>query len=212
MSMVEYNKIETIYRRDEKTKKLVVGEFTNPTIEFCKDLPWTFTEKVDGTNVRIFWDGHTVTFGGRTDKAQMPMVLIDRLNELFGGEANAQLFEQKFGETEAILFGEGYGPKIQNGGGYRDDVDFIIFDAMIGGNYQPRSSVEDIAQYFGIDIVPIVLEGTVAEGIDYVLHNRKSLIAKNGALIEGLVGRPKIELRDRVGKRLICKIKFKDFE
>lgn len=99
MSMVEYNKIETVYRRDEKTKKLVVGEFTNPTIEFCKDLPWTFTEKVDGTNVRIFWDGHTVTFGGRTDKAQMPTVLINRLNELFGGEANAQLFEQKFGET-----------------------------------------------------------------------------------------------------------------
>ena len=210
MSMIEYNKIETVYRRDEKTKKLVIGEFTNPTIEFCKDLPWAFTEKVDGTNVRIFWDGHAVTFGGRTDKAQMPMVLINRLNELFGGEANAQLFEQKFGETEAILFGEGYGPKIQNG--YRNDVYFILFDVMIAGNYQSRSSVEDIAQYFGIDIVPIVLEGAIAEGVDYVLHNRKSLIAKNGALIEGLVGRPKIELRDRVGKRLICKIKFKDFE
>lgn len=167
---------------------------------------------VHNSNIRVGWDGHTVTFGGRTDKAQMPVPLINRLNELFGGEANAQLFEQKFGETEVILFGEGYGPKIQNGGGYRNDVDFIIFDAMIAGNYQPRSSVEDIAQYFGIDIVPIVLEGTIAEGVDYVLHNRKSLIARNGALIEGLVGRPKIELRDRVGKRLICKIKFKDFE
>lgn len=212
MSMVEYNKIETVYRRDEKTKKLVIGEFTNPTIEFCKDLPWTFTEKCDGISMRAYWDGHTVTFGGRTDRAQIPAPLLDRMNELFGGEANAQLFEQKFGETEVILFGEGYGPKIQNGGGYRNDVDFIIFDAMIAGNYQPRSSVEDIAQYFGIDVVPIVLEGTIAEGVDYVLHNRKSLIARNGALIEGLVGRPKIELRDRVGKRLICKIKFKDFE
>ena len=50
MSMVEYNKIETVYRRDEKTKKLVIGEFNNPTLEFCKDLPWTFTEKVDGTS------------------------------------------------------------------------------------------------------------------------------------------------------------------
>ena len=106
MSMIEYNKIETVYRRDEKTKKLVIGEFNNPTLEFCNDLPWTFTEKVDGTNCRIFWDGHTVTFGGRTDKAQMPVPLINRLNELFGGEANAQLFEQKFGETEVILFGE----------------------------------------------------------------------------------------------------------
>lgn len=209
--MRKYHKIETLFERDEKTKKLIIGKFRNPTVEFLKDNIWTFTEKVDGTNIRIFWDGHKVEFGGRTDNSLIPAHLINRLNELFGGETNAQMFEQKFGETPVELFGEGYGVKIQNGGAYRDNVDFILFDVMINDNYQPRESVEEIANYFGIDIVPIVLEGTLQDGIDYVLNNRKSIIAKNGAELEGLVGRTKIETRSRTGARNIVKIKYCDF-
>lgn len=209
--METYNKIDTIFERDEKTKKLIVGKFRNPAVEFCKDLTWQFTEKVDGTNIRIHWDGYRVEFGGRTDNAQIPAPLVNRLNKLFGGETNEQLFEQKFGQTDVILFGEGYGPKIQNGGSYRDNVDFIMFDVMINGNYQPRESVEDIAKFFGVDIVPIVIEGPLQNGIDYVMNNRQSIIAENGANLEGVVARPMIELKDRCGKRLIVKIKFKDF-
>lgn len=211
--MKKYHKIETLYVRDEKTKKLIVGNFRNKTVEFLKDNTWQFTEKVDGTNIRVHWDGHNVIFGGRTDNAQIPAHLINRLNELFGGEANAQLFEQKFGETPTTLFGEGYGPKIQSGGAYRDDVDFILFDVTVGDVYLKRESVEDIAKYFGVDVVPIVLEGTIQDGVDYVTKgDRKSIIAQNGALIEGLVGRPKEELYDRIGNRMIVKIKYKDFE
>lgn len=177
-----------------------------------KDNVWVFTEKVDGTNIRVCWDGHTVSFAGRTDKAQIPTHLVNRLNELFGGETNEELFEQKFGENEVELFGEGYGAKIQGcGSQYRDDVDFILFDVMINGNYQPREAVEDIAKFFGIDVVPIVLEGTLQQGVDYVLSNRKSLVAKNGAEIEGLVGRTKLETFDRTGNRNIVKIKYRDF-
>ena len=209
--MKEYHKIETLFERDEKTKKLIMGKFRNPTVEYLKDNIWTFTEKVDGTNISIVYDGHTIEFHGRTEKAQIPSHLVNRLNTLFGGETNAQMFEQKFGNAEVILYGEGYGVKIQNGGLYRDDVDFILFDVMINGNYQPRESVEDIAKYFGIDVVPVVLEGTLQDGVDYVLNNRKSLIAKNGAEIEGLVGRTKVETLDRTGHRNIVKIKYRDF-
>jgi hypothetical protein len=208
---MEYHKIETLFERDEKTKKMIMGKFRNPTIEFLKDNTWTFTEKVDGTNIRVYWDGHNVQFGGRTDKAQIPNHLLEKLELLFGGETMAQLFEQKFGGNEVTLFGEGYGYKIQTNG-YRDDVDFILFDVMINGNYQSRATVEEIAGYFGIDEVPIVLEGTLQDGIDYVLNNRKSIIAKNGAELEGLVGRTKIETKDRCGKRNIVKIKFRDFQ
>ena len=210
--MREYHKIETLFERDEKTKKLIMGKFRNPTVEYLKDNIWQFTEKVDGTNIRIYWNGHQVEFGGRTDKAQIPAHLVNRLNELFGGETNEELFEQKFGENEVELFGEGYGIKIQNGGLYRDDVDFILFDVIINGNYQPREIVEDIANYLGIDVVPIVLEGTLQDGVDYVLNNRQSIIAKNGAELEGLVGRTKVETLDRVGHRNIVKIKYRDFQ
>lgn len=208
--MQEYHKIETLFERDEKTKKLIESKFRNPTIEYLKDNLWQFTEKIDGTNIRVLWDGHKVTFAGRTDKAQIPAELTNRLFELFGGETNEQLFEQKFRETEVMLCGEGYGPKIQNGGLYRENQDFILFDVMIAGNWQPRESVEDIARYFNIDTVPTVLVGTIQEAVDYVKSKPKSKIGIADS--EGVVGRPVIELQDRTGKRVIVKVKVRDFK
>ena len=209
--MIEYNKIDTLYKRDmEGSKRLLEGEFRNPAVEFLKDNIWQFTEKVDGTNIRVYWDGHKVQFGGRTERAQIPGHLVNYLNATFGTPEAEQIFEEKFGETEVILFGEGYGPKIQNGGLYRPDVSFILFDVLISGNYQPRESVEDIAKAFGIDIVPIIFEGTIQEGVDFVKTHPDSTMGT--AKMEGLVGRPKVEMRDRCGKRVIVKIKWEDFK
>ena len=166
---------------------------------------------VHNTNIRIHWDGHKVNYGGRTEAAQIPAHLMNKLIEMFGTEEAEQIFEQKFGGTEVILFGEGYGPKIQKGGGnYHSEVSFILFDVYIAGNYQPRSSVEDVAKAFGIDVVPIVLEGTIQDGVDYVKANPKSTMGT--AMMEGVVGRPKIEMRDRCGNRVIVKIKVNDFK
>ena len=208
--MIEYHKIEGLFKRDEQTKELMEGTYRNETIEFLKDLTWQFTEKIDGTNIRIIWDGHKVGFRGRTDRAQIPSALLNRLIELFGGEVNEQIFEQNFGEKEVMLVGEGYGAKIQGVGGlYKDTQDFILFDVMISGNYQSRATVNGVAKMFNLDVVPIVLEGTIQEGIDFVKAKPKSTIGS--ALMEGLVGRPKIELQDRCGNRAIIKIKVSDF-
>ena len=35
-------------------KKLIEGRFRNPLVEYLKDNEWVFTEKVDGTNIRVF--------------------------------------------------------------------------------------------------------------------------------------------------------------
>lgn len=209
--MIEYNKIETLWKRDmEGTKKLLEGEFRNPAVEFLKDNVWQFTEKFDGTNIRVYWDGHTVTFGGRTEKAQIPAFLLDYLLATFKTNEAEQIFEEKFGDTPVILFGEGYGPRIQKGGNYRSDISFILFDVYIAGNYQPRVSVEDVARSFGIDVVPIVLEGTIQDGVDFVKKHPDSTMGT--AKMEGVVGRPRVEMRDRCGKRVIVKIKWEDFK
>lgn len=72
--MREYHKIETVFERStDGDKCLQLGKFRNPTVEFLKDLPWQFTEKLDGTNTRVYWDGHRISYGGRTDRAQMPV-------------------------------------------------------------------------------------------------------------------------------------------
>ena len=214
MEMRTYDKIETLYARDiDGTKQLIPGKYRNPTVEFLKDNRWQWTEKVDGTNIRVFWDGHSVTFGGRTDRAQIPVHLVNRLNELFGGEQNAQVFEQMFGEREVILYGEGYGVKIQNGGGYiSDGVDFVLFDLYINGNYQSRENVEGCAKALGVKVVPIVGEGTLEEAVEFVKSHPKSVIAQGDIDMEGVVCRPAVEMRDRCGNRVIVKIKWRDFK
>lgn len=121
-----------------------------------------------------------------------------------------ELFEQKFGEREVILFGEGYGVKIQNGGAYRPDVGFILFDVMIGDNYQSRENVEGIAKCFNLEIVPIIMYGTIQEAVDFVKTKPNSTIGT--AKMEGLVGRPAVEVKDRCGNRIIVKIKVCDFQ
>lgn len=211
--MKEYIKIETPFERDvDGTKKLIEGKFRNETIEYLKDNVWQFTEKIDGTNISIVWDGHTISFHGRTERAQIPPHLLKKLYELFGGDVNEELFEQKFGEMPVILYGEGYGVGIQKGGDYRSDVSFILFDVYLPESslWLKRDSVEDIAKTFGIDIVPIIMEGTIEDAVEFVKTKPNSTIGT--AKMEGLVGRPKIELKDRVGKRVIVKIKVKDFE
>ena len=91
-----------------------------------------------------------------------------------------------------------------------DGVDFILFDLLIGNNYQPRESVERCAQSFGIGIVPIVGEGTLEEAGAFVRGNPRSTLGD--IEMEGIVCRPKVELRDRGGERVICKIKWNDFK
>lgn len=211
--MKTYEKIETLWERNmEGSKKLIEGKFRNPTVAMCRNLMWDWTEKIDGTNIRIYWDGHSVHFGGRTENASIPAPLVNRLNVLFGGETNAQLFEQKFGEIPVMLFGEGYGAKIQKVGGlYKSDgVDFILFDVMVGNQYLRRDGVEDIARCFGIQAVPIVLRGDIDDAVAYIKSKPVSTIGT--APMEGVVGRLPEELFDRRGNRLIVKIKVKDFD
>lgn len=208
--MVEYNKIDTVFNRDiYGTKRLIVDSWRNEAVEYLKDSRWQFTEKFDGTNIRVIWDGYSISFAGRTDKAIIPQHLLEYLNKTFSTQEVEQLFEQVYGDKQVILFGEGYGYKIQNGGNYRNDVSFILFDVMIGENYQERQWVEETAVMLGIDVVPIVLEGTIEEAIEFVKTHPKSTVGT--AFMEGVVGRPAVELRDRTGKRIIVKIKYSDF-
>ena len=209
--MREYHKIETVFNRStDGDKRLIWGDYRNETVKYLADNIWQFTEKIDGTNIRIHWDGHNIEIGGRTDRAQIPKHLMDYLSATFLTPEVEELFEQTYGEKDVMLFGEGYGAKIQNGGDYRSDVSFILFDVLIGDNWQSRELVETTAKMFGIDVVPIVLEGTIGDGIDYVMQHNNSTIGN--AIMEGVVGRPKVEMKDRLGNRIIVKIKWKDFK
>lgn len=206
--MKEYHKIQTVYLRDPETnyKTLLDGHYALPEFEYLAINRWVFTEKVDGTNIRVMWDGNNVTFGGKTDNASIPSFLVNRLQERF----HPRLFSENFGVTAVCLYGEGYGAKIQKGGGnYRPDQDFVLFDVKIGDWWLNRPDVEDVSRNLQIDIVPIIGEGTLPE---MVTMARDGFLSQWGSFLsEGIVARPSVELKSRNGARIITKIKHKDF-
>lgn len=208
--MIEYHKINTMFKRNmEGDKRIIEGAWSQPEFEYLKDNQWIFTEKVDGTNIRVYWDGQNVTFGGKTDNAQIPNGIVNYLNEQFYTTPARLRLKQAFGETEVCLYGEGYGAKIQTGEAYRSDQSFVLFDIKIGKWWLERSNVEDIARKLGLEIVPIVRRGTLAEAIDLVRTGFKS--TWGDFIAEGIVARPATELCNRAGERIITKIKYRDF-
>lgn len=208
--MTEYHKIQSIYKRDMESKKklLIEGDWTLPEFEYLANNRRVFTEKVDGTNIRIIIKDGTVEFGGRTNNASIPASLIKRLNERF--KSRELELNEKF-PSGAVLYGEGYGAKIQKGGGnYREDQDFVLFDVIVSGWWLQRPGLEDIAKSLDIEIVPIIGTGTLHNAVEMA---KKGIVSMWGDFqAEGIVARPETELRTRSGHRIIAKIKCRDFE
>lgn len=214
---MEYCKINTIYKRDERGK-IIEHDYATPEFDYLASNQWTWTEKVDGTNTRVYWDGEKVTFGGRTDSAQMPMVLINRLDELFRADDSKRL-RSALPTGGYVLYGEGHGAKIQKGGGrYSATPEFVLFDVLAEAEdsdgskiwlWLSRENVVDIGHKLAIDVVPLVGKGTLLQAAVMAQQGFNSDWGNFPA--EGLVMRPETELRDRRGKRVIAKIKTRDF-
>lgn len=209
--MEKYHKIQTVWFRNPKTKykTLLNSCWARPEFEYLKDAQWVFTEKVDGTNIRVYWDhvAKHVTLAGRTDRAQIPSFLLTKLQELFP----VDLFVETYPETSMCLYGEGYGAKIQKGGGnyIPGGVSFILFDVMVNNCWLERDDVNIMANRLRINSVPIVGIGTLLQAIEVVRNGYISRLRNTPP--EGLVLRPETELCNRRGERIITKIKLKDF-
>src|SRR5262249_36661744 len=207
--MSEYHKIETLYERDEKTFRLKPElVLKNPVYGLLKS--WEFTEKVDGTNIRCIWNHAEgkVTFGGKTDNAQIHADLVRYLYENIPVENMRQVFP----DASAVLYGEGYGAGIQKGGDYSQTKKFILFDVLVDGKWWLNwANVCDVAAKLHLETVPFIGEMTLEQATDMVRNGFASRINGGKARAEGLVGRPKETLFDKKGARLIVKIKTKDF-
>lgn len=207
--MQKYHKIQSVYKRDpaNRCKTFLEGEFSIPEFAYLQDCLWVGTEKVDGTNVRVMWDGNMMRFGSKTEDAQLSAKLVARLNERFLPQRDC--FAKVFPDG-ACLYGEGYGAKIGKGGGnYRADQDFVLFDVRVGDWWLRRDDIEDVATKLSIDVVPVLGAKTLRQWVEFVAAGFGS---QWGPFIaEGVVLRPETELRTRGGDRIITKIKYKDF-
>lgn len=244
--METYHKIQSIFKRDMANKgKMIHGEWTTPELEYLAGNQWEFTEKVDGTNIRVGLSRYRNTFevdvryGGRSDNAVIPTPLMEKLHDIFEvapGTVRSHILEWIIDNdlSNVVLFGEGYGPKIQGGGKYREDVSFVLFDVKIGDWWLHRKDVDDIASKLGIDSVPVIGHGTLHQAINqvrfgtpYLPEEVRNLEKKTPSIFdwakpmrstwgdfeaEGIVARPVVPLFDRKGNRIIVKIKGVDFK
>lgn len=213
---MNYPKINTLFKRDENNI-IIPTEFTTSEFEYLLNNKWECTEKIDGTNIHVDFicsdNGNiNMSINGRTDKSDIPQHLFNKIKNIFNLENITNYFDFK-PNTEIRIFGEGYGCKIQKGGNYiKDDVNFILFDININGVWLKREDIEKISEDLEINIVPIIGYMTIPEAIKYVDNGFKSTISENKEyLAEGLVLKTPFGFKDRMGNRIITKIKTVDF-
>jgi len=209
--MKEYHKIETLFRFNQETKKFDDGVFYNQNVELLKDNQWIFTEKIDGTNFRIHWDGHKLSYGGRTDNANFSKREVEYIETNLVNEDKTVIFEQLFQEKDVMVYGELFGNGIQNGGLYTNGqgYDFRVFDIEIDNIVLTYENALLLAtNQLGYKFVPYVFTGTIQQAIDIVKEAKTSTFSM--ATFEGLVGKPVGDFRDRLGKRIVVKIKRRD--
>src|SRR4051812_815573 len=121
---MEYHKIETLFERDKKTFIVDPMALKSPVLGTIN--LWDVTEKIDGTNIRAMLSEEGIlTFGGRTDNAQIDTGLLKVLQQMITAEAMKAAFWIDGKPVSAVLYGEGYGAGIQKGAVYRPDKSFI---------------------------------------------------------------------------------------
>lgn len=202
---------------------------TNMRIEVTKSQVWD-----DPTNPSVL-EGvkFTVRIAGKTDNAQIPKGLLKHMQEKYTDEkiltslglkeyipVSEWELEHNWLTYDQIpniytIYGEGYGEGIQSGGWYiKGGNEFIVFDVKVNDIYLKTEVRDEIATKLGAPIVPLIGYFTLDEAIDYVRNGFRSVVAENpdAKMAEGLVLRTDLGLRNRMGKRLIVKVKYEDFQ
>jgi len=238
--MQYFDKINTCFKRDmnkaSKTYNCIIpDQLVTPEFELFRkyNIKWEATEKVDGecTSIHLVprlrnekgeYESYEVEVHGKTDKANMRPDEVSLLKEIGDKDKLLEAFtrikedgtEEK-PETECIIFGETYGKGMQAPGGRycKDHLKFICFDIKIGNVWLKRDAVEDICKKLNIDVVPYLGEMTLDEAIEKVKKGFTSQVSEDSTLIaEGVVLRAPLGILDRMGRRIITKVKYKDFQ
>jgi hypothetical protein len=243
---MEYHKIHSLYKREltevdretgetrfkDKGKSgnpLIIGDYACPEFENIKY--WIVDEKMDGTNIRIFWEwvpldhGPRVQFAGRTSRALIPEPLLRYLEETFTVEK--LMDRQPIKEGDCMCFyGEGIGPKIQSGGYYSTTPQFVLFDIRIKDWWLKKEDVNNIATSLGINHAPLirciadnlrpVIRWTTEDIIEFVKSKPLSLFAMANTgekrVMEGIIARAEPQVLFRKDKNpVLFKLKCKDF-
>lgn len=205
MSVRKYPKINALYKRYGPKNLLNYGDWAQPEFEVLKDAPWTASEKIDGTNLRVDlapWTGTHVNVYGRTNATELHPDLVKGVRLQFAATAYRP-------ETECILFGEGLGPKVQ-GGTYGVPYQFVLFDVFSGEIWWSPEAVKGLADSMGLPCARQYGATTILDAERFVAEGFPSAIRPD-LRAEGLVLHAPYGMLNRFGSRISTKIKHKDY-
>lgn len=207
-AMIEFPKTFNLFKRDS-SHRMIYGQWSRPEYEALCNIPWVFTEKVDGMNMRVGIDEKGSVFvHGRTNNALIPGGLLEYIEEK-GVKATLSELWAALSCRSITLYGEGYGPKIQQGDKYGDRQRLVFFDAMVDGTWLTHAAAKRIVGQLGLDFVPTVAVGNLFDGFNLV-RSGEFTSAWGDFLAEGVIGRPELPLYLVDGTRVACKIKHCD--
>lgn len=215
--MIEYPKINSIFMRDDSKKghPFIEGQYAEPVFEYLKDNRWEFTEKVDGTQIRVIRDGGVISFAGKENTSIVPRHYEENLERIFACLPMRKKFDSVFpNNKDFCLYGEGFGYKVQGKVGIEyfpesTNTDFYLYDVRIDNLWLERHNVYDIGEKLGLLRANVVGYGTLNDAIALVKSRPKSIFGVADS--EGLVLRPTVDIMKRNGDRVITKVKVRDF-
>ena len=210
----KYPKIETCFNRDKKFK---VDENSIRLPEINNIKRWLVTEKIDGTSGRVIYDPNVgkVFYGGRTDRSDKNSYERLGIAKLLEEKFTLEKMREVFPDRVVTIFMEYYGEKINSSGNLRKGVSFRIFDVQVGDLWLEWESVKDIASKFEVKTVPEYGVVSFEEAVE-IAKTCTSIVAqeeigRDDIPAEGIVCRTVPLLLQRNGKRLMFKLKKKDY-
>lgn len=173
------------------------------------------TEKIHGANCRVglvnvdgefqFMAGSNTVRrkkpeGDRKSQYWMPLETLPVLNVL------SHLCDE---ENDVIIFGEIFGPTVQDMdyGVKPEELGFRAFDISVNGKYLPWSEVIEVAEYYDLELVPLLYEGPYYVGLIEQYTDGPSMFESRGKFKgrEGVVVTALDEKPDYYGRRKILK-------
>ena len=222
LKIKKYPKIRSLFKRDNQFK--FTEQYTSASLqEFSeKNFKWSCYEKIDGMNMRVYcnYERNEFKYFGRTDSADIPEHLKPELEKIVESvKKNKEAVKQALQASIFVLFGEGFGHKIQKGGLYLGDKTachafdsyayIVTKENQYKGFWLDSKKLDELLKILQVEKVPSFGQMTVHSAVEMVKNGFSSKYGT--AKAEGLILKTDFPVFDSFGERLIFKVKSKDF-
>jgi len=207
-----YNSIENHYRQ----KYILNSLSQQPELENCK---YSIREKVDGANVQFFFQkGKKMEVGKRSSFLKEEDSFYDIWSVVARNDSILQRFQDfvDAGDFKLRVYGELFGPAIQNRVDYGPIKNILFFDIELDGQMVSQQKFEEIMKLLNLEdeMVPLVgYADSLTEALNFSCDFDSKVIAKENNPAEGIVIKPyEKEYTMGNGSRFLLKKKSEKFK